>query len=215
MKHFLLTPQLCKAARALLEWQQADLAKAAHLSLTAVNNFERKIGTTRDSTLLAIQNAFEEHGVEFLRGGGLRHIDDVAEVTRFSGKGFINDWTYHAIQGGANPGEEILTASCDEEQWYAPQNLQSTKDFLAWIERCNLKLKLLVSDNAKPPQRPLRNYRAVPPEMIGKITYCIYGQKIGFVLWKKKQIIVLHNAAVAETFRNQFNYLWKIGKPVH
>jgi transcriptional regulator with XRE-family HTH domain len=213
MKPILLTPALGRAARAFLKWQQTDLAEAAHLSLATVNNFERESGEIRDSTLTAIQRAFEEHGIEFLSGGGLRRVDEIAEVTRFSGKNFINDWTYQIIRGGSESGGEILKSSYDEALWYDPRYLQSSKDFLAWVERSNIKLRTLIS-NEKNVLTPGHAYRAVPQEVIGKITYCLYGHKLALVLWKKKQVIVLHNAAVAETFRNQFNYLWRIGKPV-
>ena len=214
MKHFLLTPQLSKAARALLEWQQADLAKVAHLSLTAINNFERKIGTTRESTLQTIQSTFEEHGIDFLPGGGLRHTDDIAEVVRFSGRRFITDWTYFFMRTPLKPGDEILASSLDEGLWDHPDHHQSTKDFLSWAKQRDLKLKSLVSDKNTPYPRQQHTYRAIPPELIGKITYAISGNQLSFVLWKKKQVIVLHNAAVAETFRNQFKYLWKMGKPI-
>ncbi|MFA5040755.1 MAG: helix-turn-helix transcriptional regulator [Bdellovibrionales bacterium] len=214
MKHFSITPPLAKAARALLEWHQTDLAKAAHLSLATINNFERKAGATRDDTLIAIQAAFEEHGVEFLPGGGLRCVDEVAEVIRFTGKTkFISDWTYYTMRKPLPSGSDFLVSSYDETLWYHPHHLQSTKDFHAWIQQSGLKLKALISDNNKSSSHAWHVFRAIPSEMIGKITYCIYGHEIAFVLWKKHQVIILHNAAVAETFRNQFNYLWKMGKP--
>lgn len=78
-----------KAARVLLSWQQRDLATAADLSMTAINNFERGSGVTRERTILAMRNALENGGIEFLPGSGLRRSDDIAQVTRFSGEDFI------------------------------------------------------------------------------------------------------------------------------
>ena len=42
-----MTPSHIRAARGLLDWQQQDLATMAHLSLSAVNKFERGLGKTR------------------------------------------------------------------------------------------------------------------------------------------------------------------------
>lgn len=214
MKHLSLTPALVRAARALIEWQQSDLAEAASLSLTAVNNFERKIGLPREKTLRAIQNAFEEHGVEFLPSGGLRHSDDVLEIVRFSGKTAISDWTHYMMQNPLKSGEEFLSCSFDEDLWLSPLHLQSTRRFYAWVEQRNIKSRTLIADGKKAHPLSWCQYRTVPPEIIGKITYSIHGSRLAFVLWKKRQVIVLHNNALVETFRSQFNYLWKIAKPL-
>jgi transcriptional regulator with XRE-family HTH domain len=214
MKTFIISPTLVRAARALLGWQQVDLAKAAGLSLTAVNNFERKIGLTRDNTILAIRNALEEGGVEFLSGGGLRHIEDVAAVGRFTGSDFIDRWTEDIMAAVRNSGDEIWTASTDEALWFQPSVTTINDVYLEWAERLQLKLKTLVPVGEKILHRTRITYRTIPSEMIGRITYCVYSNRLAFVLWKKKQVIVLRNNAVTETFRNQFNYFWRIGKPV-
>jgi DNA-binding XRE family transcriptional regulator len=71
-----LTPALCRAARGLLDWTQADLSKAAGLSTVSIRAFE-KGGTIREKNRRALLRVFETAGVEFLsesnRGGpGLR-----------------------------------------------------------------------------------------------------------------------------------------------
>jgi transcriptional regulator with XRE-family HTH domain len=69
----MITPAQIKAARALVGWKQADLAKAAKLSLTALNNIERGEADPKSSTLLRIQQALEAAGIEFMpRGARLR-----------------------------------------------------------------------------------------------------------------------------------------------
>lgn len=56
----------------MLGLTQADLAAAAGLSATALNNIERGSADPRASTLKAIQAALEAAGVEFIpeNGGG-------------------------------------------------------------------------------------------------------------------------------------------------
>ncbi len=209
----MITPQLTKAARALLGWQQSELAIASDLSLTAINNFERGVGTTRSVTRLAIQNSLEENGIEFLSGGGLRKVDEIATVSRFSGNDFIARWSEDIYAAVRKPREQILTASTSEAMWYQPAILQINDEYLAWAGRLDLTLKSLVPDDQKTLYKSRRNYRVIAPELIGKITYCLYADRIAFVLWKKKQVICLRNSLVADTFRNQFSYLWKRAVP--
>jgi transcriptional regulator with XRE-family HTH domain len=68
----MLTPAQIRAARSMLNWKQADLAKKAGLSLTGLNNIERGAADPRASTLVAIQRALEAAGIEFIseNGGG-------------------------------------------------------------------------------------------------------------------------------------------------
>lgn len=62
----MITAGQIRAARALLGWTQGELAKTASLSLAVVNNVERNVTDPRRSTLVAIQQALEQQGVEFI-----------------------------------------------------------------------------------------------------------------------------------------------------
>jgi transcriptional regulator with XRE-family HTH domain len=75
----------CRAGRALVGWTQQDLAVAAGLSKTAVNNFEKAHADIKAQSLRAIQAALEGRGVEFLACGGLRLATERAAVLRGAG----------------------------------------------------------------------------------------------------------------------------------
>jgi transcriptional regulator with XRE-family HTH domain len=70
-----LTPRLCKAARALIGWQQQDLAGRSGVSKSTIAAFERRPDSAKVSTMnnRALVQAFEAAGLEFMRenGGGL------------------------------------------------------------------------------------------------------------------------------------------------
>jgi transcriptional regulator with XRE-family HTH domain len=56
-------------ARAGLKWSETRLARAAGLSISTVNRFEREQRTLYPKTVESLQRAFEEAGVEFTNGG--------------------------------------------------------------------------------------------------------------------------------------------------
>lgn len=60
-----------KAARALLGWNQSELAKAAAISVPTIKRLEAQSGplTGYDRTQQAIRSALEAAGVEFLEDG--------------------------------------------------------------------------------------------------------------------------------------------------
>jgi transcriptional regulator with XRE-family HTH domain len=57
-----------RAARALLGWRQDDIAQAAKISVATIRRIEsqEELSTGNVSTLLKIQGAFEEAGVQFV-----------------------------------------------------------------------------------------------------------------------------------------------------
>jgi hypothetical protein len=65
-----LTSELVRAARALLRWDQRQLAKASSVSLPTIKRLEAKPGilVAHAVTLIAIRNALEAAGVEFTNG---------------------------------------------------------------------------------------------------------------------------------------------------
>jgi transcriptional regulator with XRE-family HTH domain len=67
-----MTPEQCRAARALLGWSQADLEAASRVAKATIANFERGASTPFARTLDDIREALEAAGVVFLpeNGGG-------------------------------------------------------------------------------------------------------------------------------------------------
>lgn len=67
-----ITPEQCRAARALLHWGQEDLEKAAAVAKKTIADFEREARTPYPRTLADIRAALEKAGVEFIdeNGGG-------------------------------------------------------------------------------------------------------------------------------------------------
>ena len=61
-----LTPQACRAARALLNWSMRDLAAHSGLSLGAVNRLESGEAKPRKSTAAKVTSTFLGHGVQIV-----------------------------------------------------------------------------------------------------------------------------------------------------
>ena len=70
----MLTSELIRAARALLRWEQRDLAEASKVSLPSIKRLETQRGplAAQQRTVKALKTALETAGVEFIpeNGGG-------------------------------------------------------------------------------------------------------------------------------------------------
>jgi DNA-binding XRE family transcriptional regulator len=64
-----ISPAQCRAARALIELSQEDLARAAEVSSRTIIDFESGKRKPIKVTQAALQRALEEAGVEFTDGG--------------------------------------------------------------------------------------------------------------------------------------------------
>jgi DNA-binding XRE family transcriptional regulator len=67
----MITAEQCRAARALLNWTQDELAKRVSVSAVSIRAFE-KGGEMRDSNRKLLQLTLEAAGVQFIpeNGGG-------------------------------------------------------------------------------------------------------------------------------------------------
>jgi DNA-binding XRE family transcriptional regulator len=62
----MLTPELTRAARALLDWTQDQLAQKSNLGLSTVKDFEAGRRTPAVNNLAGIQTALENAGIRFV-----------------------------------------------------------------------------------------------------------------------------------------------------
>jgi transcriptional regulator with XRE-family HTH domain len=69
-----ITSEQVRAARALLRWEQRDLAEASGVSLPSVKRLETQPGAlaAQERTIVELRNALEMAGIEFIaeNGGG-------------------------------------------------------------------------------------------------------------------------------------------------
>ena len=69
-------------ARAALRWTVRDLAREAKIATSTVMRIElNSLGEPSAASLARVQHAFEEAGIEFLRGEGVRLARKPEEMT--------------------------------------------------------------------------------------------------------------------------------------
>lgn len=75
-----ITKEQCKAARALLNWNQRDLAEKVRVRTASISDFERGRTNPIKKNLEDIKNTFEEAGIKFQNnsdiGVSIKNISD-------------------------------------------------------------------------------------------------------------------------------------------
>ena len=190
-------------------WRIAGLESAPLLPL-----FEGQIKTARPTTIKAMVTALEEGGIEFPASGGVRLLEEVTSIRRFAGKDFLQSQNGDVYASVRKSGSEILTCSADDTLWQSDQASKANRQFAAWRKKLAINEKILIAEGDNFFNLPRQHYRSLPRDVIGKLTYVIYADKIAFTFWKKEQSIILRNVLIVETFRQQFRHLWRLGKQV-
>src|SRR5580698_7491597 len=89
----MITAAQLRAARGLLDWTRADLAKAANISPETVKNIEHGTFKPQENTAEAIVRAFAVHDVAFTENEGVQlKKDAVTKLEGYEGfKAFMDD----------------------------------------------------------------------------------------------------------------------------
>jgi transcriptional regulator with XRE-family HTH domain len=209
----MITVAQIKAARALLGWRQTDLAKATKLSLPSIKNLERGSGSPKTSTTRTIEDVLISAGIDFIGAYGVQLRDEIFDMYHFDGDDFITQLTNDVFTVVRDASDELLIVSVNEKLFdkAAPKDMARYRTNL---EKIKYKERILIPDGHDFFISPKSSYRWLSSQLIGQVPYFIYGDRYAVIIWKMKRVVVMRNKSVADSIREQFNGLWKIGQPV-
>ncbi len=85
------------------------------------------------------------------------------------------------------------------------------KRYLNVIKKKNIKEKIIIKKGGKRLKHANLIYRELNKEFIGKTAQIVYGNKVAvFILGTPYYLMVIENKDVAETYRKQFEALWRL-----
>jgi len=201
-----------KAARALLDWTQDELAEAAGLSKPSINTLERRIANPRLETLTAIEKALEKAGVEFTDGPGVKLKSSTLKSQIFEGEDSLVRLCHDIFDTLINTDKELMISGIVEQKFRD----FGGKRILVEIERRvkhGIKTKLLSCDGDRNFIEPVHHYRWMQKEFFPTAPTYIYDNKYAVFLWgPPKKVILIENAEIAESFRKQFLAHWRVAK---
>ena len=211
-----ITVKQIKAARALLEWKQEDLARVSGISLAAINKLERGLVSPRQHTMATLQQSFEQAGVEFTEGPGVRLTSDLFRLQVWDGKtaigNLLND-VFMTLKDMPLP-REILLSGLDESRWDNYRTLVNQHQ--ARLLECQVHQRVLIHDGDHyflSHLNPKEHYRWIAKNLFTQLPYYVYGDKYAMVIWGPPvRVVVMQSRIMAETIRKQFEANWQTGK---
>jgi transcriptional regulator with XRE-family HTH domain len=212
-----ISAEQIKAARALLDWSQEDLAAAAGISTATIFNLEK--GHLAFRSVSEVRQAFERSGIEFLPHDGLRRRAE--DVTILQGKDsierFLADLAWASKSGhmpiqGSFRTEDTLWRSLgfvdDQADEGALEPILSTLG----------TPQLLIAELTRPDLLlPYFAVRGIAKQQLGPIPTFIYGDRHALVLTEGlpyPKFIIFQSTSMAQSYRSHFELLWEQAMPL-
>ncbi len=212
-----ISSEQIRAGRALLDWSQKELAKHAGLSLNALNNIERGVANPKLDTMLSIQKALEDAGVEFLDAKGVRLQGERLEIDRFEGakclEAYYNEFLTAFPEGD---GEVVFNGISNNRVGdMMGKRLEIYRRFEKEAMRRNICERCLIKDQETTFMAQRNIFRWSSDEFFSEMPFAVYGDNVAMLLWgPPMRLIVIRNHDIAKTFRKQFEFMWQSATPV-
>jgi transcriptional regulator with XRE-family HTH domain len=201
-----------RAARALLNWTQGELAKVSGLSLRALNSIERGLVVPRIDNLRAIQGAFEKSNIEFGENDGVRRRTERLDIVKYEGAHHIDQHLIDVIQEIRTPGAEILFSLASEKE-HEDIQAQVLDDYFDHLARYRIVERCLVSKGDSYVIGAPTSYRWLKPEVFNHVFYVVYGDNVAFqIAGTPHRTIIIRNPSVTDMFRRQFEANWTMAE---
>ncbi|MGN0919188.1 MAG: helix-turn-helix transcriptional regulator, partial [Alphaproteobacteria bacterium] len=204
-----ITVDQLTAARALLNWSQADLAKKSGYSLPTINNIERGQYEAHSATMNDIIQTFEEAGIQFIDGPGVRIENSALRIKSYEGADALHYLFTKIILALEQTGGDLYISGIDEKilRKKAGEDLALLQKKLGKNVLVHILCQKAQSDSIV-----FQNYKKkVISDEIPLIPCFIYKERVAIVVLKNPiHVAILYNESLAKSHIAHFNLIHKI-----
>jgi len=207
-----------RAARALLNIKQSELALMAGISLASLNNIEREVTVPRTNTLSKIRKALESFGIEFTSQEGVRRRQEQHSVQIFEGYSAIKIWFSDIVEVlKRTEAGTVFLLGIDDKKF--SQNHQEDFDhYLMMLAKNKWREKALICEGDRHLYAPQKTteYRWVSKEIFTQVPYAVYGDTYAIITWGPPiRLTLIRNQSIADSMRRQFMNHWQAAQHVY
>lgn len=212
----MLTIEQIRAARALLDWSQSDLAERSGLSQTGIARIENGTNKPNSKTLAKIQTAFDSADVEFIDTTGVKKRTGEVKIYR-GHKGFnifLDDVYETAVSHGTKEKPcEIFLSNVVHENWVKWMGSDKWKNHTDRMTKDKdvMDVRILVKKGDRNfPAIAYSKYKWLPENLFNAQSFYSYHNKLAFLNFKEDDVLItiMKQADFAEGYRNLFRVAW-------
>lgn len=188
----MLTIEQIRAARALLDWSQSDLADHAGLSQTGIARIENGTNQPNSKTLDKIQNAFDNADIEFIGSTGVKKRTGETRILR--GKAGFSEFMDDVYEVSRRYGGEVCVYNVDEKNWIKWMGEEQYKNHAAKMKAVekDINFKILIEEGDYFfIANEFAEYRWFPSELFNTQSFYAYGKKLAFIKFEEENVEVM------------------------
>ena len=210
----IITAAQCRAARALLNWSQPELAERCDIHVQTISNFEKESSTPSKTTLDKIMRCFDFAGIDLLKDDGVKKSQHI--ITVYEGPDVhyrYLDTLYHDLKD--SPGSDIYITGLTTQGAYTEEEKIFVQSHIERLKKAGLKERILCAEGDRQPWVPESWYRGIARKYFSTGTFQLYNNKLALREWgENARIIVIENKIFADAFRKLFNFAWDHSKSI-
>jgi transcriptional regulator with XRE-family HTH domain len=200
-----------RAARALLNWSQTDLADRAGLSQTGIARIESGVNMPNSSTLDKIAAAFDSAGIEFIADRGVEKRDRGIRVLRGQ-KGFI-EFMDDVHDEMLRHGGQMCVSNVDEHNWIKWMGRERYDQHAARMAQIKprVKSRIIIKENDYFfIAHEFAEYRWFPEKLFNAQSFYAYGSKLALIDFQEEDvsIMILEQVEFTQGFMILFDIAW-------
>lgn len=198
-----------RAARALLGWSQADLARAAGMATSSIKNLESANGSARRETFTLIRDTLEAAGVEFTPALGVRFKSDIVAVHEGrNATPALLESIYATV--AASPEREVCVIGLDEGTLAELDGASTLSRHAERLKREEVRQRVLICEGVRQVFGDPESYRWLPRDYFARNSpIYIYGDRIAIQTGSlKRRTIIIESGQAARNLKNVFALLW-------
>jgi len=204
----MITPDQIRAARALKNWSQAELAYRTGLATPTIANIELGKQKPGGNTIKKMLETFKL--------GGVKIADKGVETTDNSISFIEGPEEYSFLLRDAictlNPGEEMLLIGAD----FRRARAETVKFRDKLLQKGIVMRTLMHEDNIFIQGPPIHHRLLTAEHCTYRETITIYGDNVATVVpidsAHKNRLMILRNAEMADDYRKIFKFMWERAK---
>lgn len=202
------TGRQIRAARGLLEWSAADLARAAGVQRATISNMEAETHAPNPATISAVMGVFDLNGIEFLPNEGVAVRK--SEIRSFNGKAGYRELLDHIYETMKNGGR-IRQFNFGDGKYlaYAEDYIEFHLDRMAKIKNLDARVLTLASEANL--EAKYCEYRWLDKSCKTFAPYYVYGDFVVLSIHEatfKKELVSISTKLIAERYVQQFDTIW-------
>lgn len=190
-----------RAARAMINWSQTELANRSSSSLSTVADIEAERRRGGTQTVSAIQQAFEKEGVFFTKSGVEKRDTTSYSITGDNWWPQVLEDVYLTLLD--KPTAEVLLLCADDRE-SSPDVVRMWKK----IRNAGIAMRQLVREENTYLLGGLEEYRWMPKEYFNNNVTMIYGDKVCLCADDNTKAVIFKDKNMARAWGNVFELLW-------